>query len=82
MAGVVLLFLNARWLADKFLFGGYTESLTRQQIERIGAMRIPATATDVRARDRSWQDTLLVVRFSLPPANLGAFLDSARFARP
>lgn len=80
--GVVALCLNRKWLADKFLFGGYTEWVSRQQINQIGAMRIPASATDVKARVRSWQDTLLVVRFSIPPGDLTAFLDSTGIRRP
>lgn len=79
---VVLVALNGRRLTDKFLFGGYTESLSRQQIERIGAMQLPASATRVRARVRSWQDTLLVVRFSLPPADVATFLGSTGIEQP
>ena len=58
------------------------ETLTPAQIEAVGQFKVPPGAANIRSRSVSWLDYSLRVSFTLPPAEVGALLDSTRVRRP
>lgn len=55
------------------------DKATKAQIERFAGVRIPASATNLRSSSRSAMDTQVLVSFSVPRADLSAFITSGKF---
>lgn len=83
-AGAVILFIAAAVLVTRMppMLGTDTESVTVQQIEQIGAVRLPRSLTNLRARLQSFQDFSLQARFSIPADDLDELIDGLQIPRP
>jgi hypothetical protein len=72
-------FLGWRWLEASPLFSGYQEDLTTAQIESIGRIKLPPSATGIQARAGGFQDRFISIRFDMAPGELESFLRSTRY---
>ncbi len=70
------------WAVHGFLEGMDTETLTTQEIEQLGSLTLPPSATEVRAHYRQGMDYILNVRFRIDPRDLDALIDSTSIRRP
>jgi hypothetical protein len=75
----IMALLGLRWLASNPLLGGYQEDLTTAQIESIGRIALPPTASGIQARAGGFQDRFISIRFDMAPADLEPFLRSTRY---
>jgi hypothetical protein len=64
------------------LLGVSTDWPSQREIEETGGFKLPPGARNVKAHSEGFTDSVLYVRFTIPPDQLGVLLQSTRIAQP